>query len=165
LDTAVKHRRYGALASFSTFIPNIKKENGDSIEAWVKFTASPYSYANTRKYQQCRIFYSQNKEPFLNEIYLEDKLADAEIFPPTNYFKVIRWTFDNPVNEILLRFKGASSPEIYGIALDGLQGIAVDNIPLRGCSGLFFTLLDEQLMAEMYKELNVKLFILQFEGI
>jgi lysophospholipase L1-like esterase len=164
IDTAIKHRRYGVLASYSIFMPDSKKAGSDSLEAWIKFSISPYSYNNTRKYRQCRIFYSQNKEPFLNEIYFDNKLADAEIFPPTNYFKVIRWTFDNPGNEMLLKFKGSSSPEIYGIALDQLQGIAVDNIPLRGCSGLFFTLLDEQLMAEMYKELNVKLFILQFGG-
>jgi lysophospholipase L1-like esterase len=164
IDTAIKHRRYGVLASYSMFMPNGKTDGNDSIEAWVKFSKSPYSYHNTRKYRQCRIFYSQNKEPFLNEIYFDNKLADAEIFPATNYFKVIRWTFDNSGNEMMLKFKGHSSPEIYGIALDNEQGVAVDNIPLRGCSGLFFTLLDEQLMTEMYKELNVKLFILQFGG-
>jgi hypothetical protein len=164
MDTSIKHRRYGALASYCRFIPNDFSNQNDTAEAWVKFDISPYSYQNTRNYSQCRIFYSHNKAPFLNEIYLDDKLSDADIFPSSTRLNVIRWTFDSPSKELMLKFKGQSSPEIYGIALDGQKGVAVDNIPLRGCSGLFFTLLDEQLMTEMYKELNVKLFILQFGG-
>ena len=164
IDTTIKHRRYGALGSYCSFIPYGLPQIVDSAEAWIKFSLSPYAYQNTRHFSQCRVFYSQNKEPFLNELYLDDKLLDADLFPAANRLKVIRWKFDSPSKELMLKFKGQSSPEIYGIALDGTRGIAVDNIPLRGCSGLFFTLFDEQLMAEMYRELNVKLFILQFGG-
>jgi lysophospholipase L1-like esterase len=164
IDTTIRHRRYGALASFCSFIPAGLSPENDTIEAWIKFSISPYAYHNTRRFNQCRVFYSQNHEPFLHELYLDNKLLDADLFPSANRLQVIRWRFDSPSSELLLKFKGQSSPEIYGIAIDGTSGVAVDNIPLRGCSGLFFTLFDEQLMAEMYKELNVKLFILQFGG-
>jgi lysophospholipase L1-like esterase len=162
-DTSIKHSRYGALASYCSFLPNGSAYN-DTSEAWIKFNKSPYSYQNTKSFTQCRIFYSHNKEPFLNEVYLDENLSDADFFPSSQKLKVIRWTFDTPSKELMLKFKGPSSPEIYGIALDGRKGVAVDNIPLRGCSGLFFTLFDEQLLSDMYKELNVKLFILQFGG-
>ena len=164
MDTSIKHRRYGALASYCSFVPNGFQNQNDTVEAWVKFDVSPYSYLNTRNFSQCRVFYSHNNKPFLNELYLDDKLSDADFFPSSSRLNVIRWSFDSPSKELMLTFKGQSSPEIYGIALDGNKGVAVDNIPLRGCSGLFFTLFDEALMAEMYKELNVKLFILQFGG-
>jgi lysophospholipase L1-like esterase len=160
MDTSIKHRRYGALASYCSFFSG----KNDTLAAWVKFKVSPYSYKNTRNFSQCRVFYSRNKEPFLNELYLDNKLSDADIFPSSTRLKVIRWKFDSPSKELMLKFKGQSGPEIYGIALDGCKGVAIDNIPLRGCSGLFFTQLDEQLLTEMYKELNVKLFILQFGG-
>jgi hypothetical protein len=163
-DTTVKHKRYGALASFCSFVPLSVSNQNDTAEAWIRFNMSPYGYKNTRSFSQCRIFYSQNKAPFMNELYLDDQLTDADIFPASSTLKVIRWKFDSPAKELELKFKGQSSPEIYGIALDGYQGVAVDNIPLRGCSGLFFTLFDEELLAAMYKELNVKLFILQFGG-
>jgi lysophospholipase L1-like esterase len=164
MDTSIKHRRYGALASYCSFVPYGHSHQSDTIEAWVKFNVSPYSYQNTRSFSQCRVFYSHNNKPFLNELYIDDKLSDADFFPSSNRLKVIRWSFDSPSKELMLKFKGQSSPEIYGIALDGYKGVAVDNIPLRGCSGLFFTKVDEQLLSEMYKELNVKLFILQFGG-
>jgi lysophospholipase L1-like esterase len=162
-DTAIHHRRYGALASFCSFTPYASLSR-DTAEAWVQFSTSPYGYSNTKKYTNCRIFYGRNKTPFLNRIYIDDVLTDADIFPASAQFNVIRWSFDQPQKSLMLNFKGQSSPEIYGIALDGDNGVAVDNIPLRGCSGLFFTQFDEELMQQMYKELNARLFILQFGG-
>jgi hypothetical protein len=163
-DTTINHRRYGALASYCSFIPSGMSNKNDTAEAWVRFSKSTYSYDNTKDYNQCRIFYGFNKEPFISELYIDEKLTDADIFPSSGQLKVIRWTFDSPSKELMLKFKGNASPEIYGIALDGIKGVAVDNIPLRGCSGLFFTTLEEDLLKAMYKELNVKLFILQFGG-
>lgn len=164
-DTSLGHTRYGPLASFCTFTPaNLPGLRSDSTEAWIRFGVSPYAYNNTKTFTQCRIFYGWNRSPFLNELYIDATLADADIFPASSQLRVIRYTFDNPGKEIMLKFKGSESPEIYGIALDGKRGVAVDNIPLRGCSGLFFTAFDEELMSAMYKELNVKLFILQFGG-
>jgi lysophospholipase L1-like esterase len=163
-DTTIKHRRYGALASFCSYHSSVNSSMPDTVGAWVRFRSASTSYTNTRSFYQCRVFYSQNKQPFLNEIYQDGKRVDAEIFPSAKRLKVIRWNLDIPARDLTLTFKGKSSPEIYGIALDGRSGVAVDNIPMRGCSGLFFTSLDEQLMRDMYRELNVKLFILQFGG-
>jgi hypothetical protein len=163
-DTTIKHTRFGAMASYCTFNTRGRSAYSDTAVAWVSFRSSAYSYNNTRRFSQCRIFYGQNREPFLNELFQDNKLVDADILPASNRFKVIRWKLDNPGNNLRLTFKGRSSPEIYGITLDGQRGVAVDNIPLRGCSGLFFTRMDEQLMRDMYRELNVKCFILQFGG-
>ena len=163
-DTTIKHRRYGALASFCSYRSTGNASGPDTVGAWVRFRSAPTSYANTRSFNQCRVFFSQNREPFMNEIYQDGKRVDAEIFPSAKRLKVIHWNLDTPAKDITLMFKGESSPEVYGVALDGMSGVAVDNIPMRGCSGLFFTSLDEQLMRDMYRELNVKLFILQFGG-
>jgi len=162
-DTSViKHRRYGILGSFSSFTPNSNRH--DTAEAWVEFSDSPYGYPNTRDFRQCRIFCGHNSSPFLVQTYADDKLSDAEIVPAAPHFHTIRFAVDEPVETFRLAFRANAPPEIYGIALDGANGVAVDNIPLRGSSGLFFTRLDEQLMADLFKELNVKLFILQFGG-
>jgi hypothetical protein len=163
-DPTINHNRYGVLASYCTFNYRNKSSTGDTSVAWVRFRASPYSYNNTRRFYQCRIFYGQNRAPFLNELFENNKLVDADILPASNRLRVIRWKLDGPVSDLKLTFKGQSSPEIYGIALDGQHGVAVDNIPLRGCSGLFFTRMDEPLMKDMFRELNVKCFILQFGG-
>ena len=64
----------------------------------------------------------------------------------------------------MLKFKGKDSPDVYGIAVDGTKGVAVDNIPLRGSSGTIFTGLDFRHLKNFYSALNTELLILQFGG-
>ncbi len=163
-DNPLPHKRFGALASFCTLKADQSAQDTSNSLGWIKFSKSPYSYSNTKYFKQCRIFCGYNTEPFVNEIYTGSELYDAEIIPPSGKLKVIKWMFNEPVSDLLIQFKGSAGPEVYGIALDNTSGVAVDNIPLRGCAGLIFTSIDQQLLREMYKELNVKLFILQFGG-
>ncbi|MBN1599543.1 MAG: hypothetical protein JW894_14710 [Bacteroidales bacterium] len=166
-DTTITHDRFGALASFCRFTPyynDTTKELHPEKEAWVSFSPSNYSFTNTKSFQQCRVFYSHNEQPFMAEIFVDGSLYDADFFPESNGLKTIRWRFDQPVSNAELVFKGNESPEIYGIALDGISGVAVDNIAMRGNAGLVFCKMDKDLLHAHYKELNVKLFILQFGG-
>jgi hypothetical protein len=166
-DTAIHHSYYGALASFCRFSsPNIdtSKLKSSNFEASVSFEPSPFSYPNTKSFQQCRVFYAHNREPFVAELYQGGSLADADIYPKSEKINAIRWSFEKPVAKIKITFKGADSPDIYGIALDGLNGIAVDNIAMRGNAGVVFTKMDARFLKEHFKDLNVKLIILQYGG-
>ncbi|MBN2274074.1 MAG: hypothetical protein JXR41_11830 [Bacteroidales bacterium] len=163
-DSLIDHKRFGAMAAFCKLESEPSRRDTAIQKGWVKFGRSPYAYENTRYFRQCRIFYGYNTEPFINEIHINNQLTDAEIIPVSHCMKVIGWSFDNPVSNLLVQFRCRESPEIYGLALDDISGVAVDNIPLRGCAGLIFTSIDQQLLRDMYKELNVKLFILQFGG-
>ena len=167
-DTTIQHSRYGPLASFCTFSPQPKKSekanDTTTITAWVSFRESPYSYQNTKAFSQCRIFYGYNNEPFLNEVYLDGQLYDADIISPTKKLNVIKWKFDSPQNNLKLVFKGRTSPEVYGIALDPISGVVVDNIAMRGCPGVYYSTADKANLKAMFKKLNVKLFLLQFGG-
>ena len=53
---------------------------------------------------------------------------------------------------------------IYGVLIDDGFGVAVDNIAMRGAGGLHFTSKNDSLMREIYRLLNVGMFILQFGG-
>lgn len=54
--------------------------------------------------------------------------------------------------------------DIYGIMLDGANGVSMDNVPMRGCSGTVFTSIDQSTIAPFFKRQNVKLIILQYGG-
>lgn len=54
--------------------------------------------------------------------------------------------------------------DVYGIQLDDVNGVSVDNVPMRGCSGTIFTNIDEQSMAPFFQHENVRLLILQYGG-
>ncbi len=58
----------------------------------------------------------------------------------------------------------SGSHDIYGIMLDRETGVCVDNIPMRGCSGLVFTGIKADQLSGFYNTENVRLIILQYGG-
>ena len=75
---------------------------------------------------------------------------------------LLTWHFGRPVKKATLTFSG--SAEIYGISADGENGVAVDNVPLRGCSGTIFTRISKPLMKDSFSLTDTRLIILQFGG-
>lgn len=166
-DTLIKHKRYGILAGFNSFTPQpVDSSRNDTTmkNAWISFESSPYSYANTKKFEQCRLFYGHNTLPFNANLYLGDTLVDQGTYKPSSQLKQIQWLFNEPANNIKIEFEAVQSPEIYGVALDGKSGVAVDNIAMRGSAGLVFTKMDPVLFKQLIESLDVKLLILQFGG-
>jgi hypothetical protein len=150
--------RYGILLNAARIAP---VHSLNETEGWIELKRSNISYALAQQFQQCRIFYGFNKSPMLVELKQNEAVLDAEIVPANGGLKELHWSFDSP-KEITISFKTANSPDVYGIALDAKQGIAVDNIPLRGSSGLEFTKIDLNFLKNFYHKINVKLLILQF---
>lgn len=72
------------------------------------------------------------------------------------------WRLDSAVASLRVSLQG--SGDAYAVLLDGAPGVAVDNIPMRGCSGQQFVQIDSSLLAACYQMLDVGLIILQFGG-
>lgn len=72
------------------------------------------------------------------------------------------WSLDSTSNNIHLNVSG--SADLYCVLLDDGPGVAVDNIPMRGCSGQQFTLVPEEKLTAAYDQMDVGLIILQFGG-
>ena len=75
---------------------------------------------------------------------------------------LLTWTFSRPVEKATLRISG--SAEIYAVGADGASGVAVDNVPLRGCSGTIFHRISKPLMTDSFALTDTRLIILQFGG-
>ncbi len=157
----IYHKRLGALMSFGRFAPVTTLDN-NIFTGEINLKKSNITYLKTRKFKQCRVFYGYNKRPFIAELKYKDNILDAELISASYQLNILSWDIDGALDEITVGFKGEDSPDIYGIALDGHKGIAVDNIPLRGSSGTDFTKTDLAFLRSMYQKLNVKLIILQF---
>ena len=75
----------------------------------------------------------------------------------------LSWSADSITEGIRLHVSG--SADLYAVTIDGDGGgVAVDNIPMRGCSGQQFTLVDEQMLTAAYSTLDVGMIIMQFGG-
>ncbi len=155
--------KFGALINYSRIDqPSNFFGKTNELAAWIDLKRANISFSQAQRFQQCRVFYGFNKAPMMVEVKQDQTIVDAEIVPSSAGLKMLRWKFANPIHNLSISFKTTESPNIYGIALDALEGIAVDNVALRGSAGLEFTRIDLNFLRQFYQLLNVKLLILQF---
>ena len=74
----------------------------------------------------------------------------------------LEWPLDSVTNHVRLTVNG--SADLYGVLIDDGPGVAVDNIPMRGCSGQQFTLIPAEKLSAAYDQMDIGLIILQFGG-
>lgn len=72
------------------------------------------------------------------------------------------WHLDTLSESATISVSGTA--DLYGIMVDAGPGVAVDNIPMRGCSGHQFTQINADQLAAAYALMDVGLIILQFGG-
>lgn len=66
------------------------------------------------------------------------------------------------VNYAKLTFNGASNAQFYGVSLEGDNGVYVDNLPLRGLSGVTMVDMNKDILRKFRDMLNYKLIVLNF---
>ena len=84
--------------------------------------------------------------------------------PVKNASGVGRIVIELPDSSTNVRFSTWGSADVYGFQLDGTDGICMDNIPMRSCSGTIFTRISSAQIKEYVENDNVRLIILQFGG-
>ena len=161
-ETNFRHNRFGALLSFSRFSPYYSYYKEEVYEAWITLGSSPLAFNRTSAFTICKILYGYNEKPFIVKMDYKDKTAEADMVAPSDDLQMLKWDIPQSVEQFTLGFQGTHSPNIYGLALDGKQGIALDNIPLRGSSGTEFTKSDTAFIRTMLDKINVKLIIMYF---
>lgn len=166
-DTAVTHKKYGALMAFCRYAPMPKSTIlSDSLnyEAWVKLKKPRASYGRTRTHTVMKVFLSNSHANINYTITADGVQVKAGVIPPNTPYQSLNVNFTSTPEEIVLSFKGKDSPDIYGISLEGSNGVVMDNIPLRGSSGTIFTKQDATLLSNMYASLSPSLIIMEFGG-
>ncbi len=132
--------------------------------ASLKFQPATFGHANVSQIRRIRMLYGYNQRPVSVRVRDGEQVLYDDSLRAVNGYAIRSWNFADSPQELYMDFAGADSPELYGFAMDGNGGVAVDNIPLRGCSGTIFTKIDGTTLAQMYNDLNVKCIILQFGG-
>ena len=94
---------------------------------------------------------------------MADKKNPASLSTSSHGVVALDWNADSTTEAFRMRIKG--NADLYALLVDADSGgIAVDNIPMRGCSGGQFTLVSEELLSAAYSQMDIGLIILQFGG-
>ena len=148
------HNRYGPMAQV------VKMEGGGTIN--LRATGSKTAKERAKTFQTVSILYGRPSSGFSARVTSDTLKPKATIVKGESGTTLMRWDFGRPVDKARIVLSG--NAEIYGISADGASGVAVDNIPLRGCSGTIFKVITKPLMEEAMAMENVGLIILQFGG-
>ena len=148
------HNRYGPLAQV------VQMDGGGTIS--LRSTGSKTAKERVKTFQTVSVLYGRPSGNFSARATSDTLRPKPAIVKGAGGTTLMTWDFGRPVDKARIVLNG--NAEIYGISADGTSGVAVDNIPLRGCSGTIFTRISKPLMAEALAMENVALIILQFGG-
>ena len=155
-DTSVKDMRYGHLASFTALIEN---EQGE-FEGNVVLKKRNWGFTRARNYSTLKL-HMDASAPAKVSFHIEDTLYSTRIFPKGE------WTLglDVPlVNEFSMHIQSSESARVFGWSFESPTGIHVDNVAMRGASGMMFTKLDEVQLQKSLQREGYTLIIMQFGG-
>jgi lysophospholipase L1-like esterase len=168
VDTLVEHNRYGVMGAFSRFAPltfdSVPFQSTVLHESELSISKSNISYNKTREYKRLKLFYGNAKSPVNLQVLVNGEVVFSDILKENVDYAVVSCNLPDSADNVVLKFSGYDSPDIYGVDLSDTAGVIVDNIALRGSSGTIFTQSDFQHSTKMYRDLNPGLFILQFGG-
>jgi lysophospholipase L1-like esterase len=150
------HNRYGAMGQMSEL-------NGYGTLT-IQPRKSKDAFENLQTFSKVRLFICNNSPEFEARLILSDKQEPIvkTIQEKSTSVKTLTWNLPSPVKKITLQLRGFA--ELTAISLDGKSGVNIDNIPLRGSSGTFFTEIDANSMIPALKELEVRFIMLEFGG-
>lgn len=154
--------RFGLMGGYSVFKNNRRASKGGFAEAWIDFDKRGPQYSLARNYSNCKVIYGHTVEPVMLSISYSGATQDAEFLSPSSTIEAIQWSIPKSVKRIRLNFKGDESPLVYAVSLETPKGIVVDNIAIRGSSGVDFTRSDNASLKSIMSLVRPRLIILQF---
>ena len=156
-DTSIHDGKYGHLASFSQLEPSA---DSSGFAAQVDFAKRNWGYRLARDFTKVRM-HLEGAAPVEVGVYVADTLYSTRVFPSGE------WTLgvDVPaVKAFSMRLSSVAPARIFGISFESPSGVAVDNVAMRGASGMMFTKIDPLQLQEALQREAYKLIIMQFGG-
>ncbi|MFB1004753.1 MAG: hypothetical protein QMC70_11525 [Bacteroidia bacterium] len=127
--------------------------------AYMQIRIGSSGYYLAKRHSKATLLYGTD-EPFVVNIQSDNYVNDYTL-PVAG--EIGRYTWDiRTKKKLKLIFTKGKFPTIYGLALDGDRGVAVDNFAMRGSSAMGFSKMDIGLYGKQLKEMNVCAIILQY---
>jgi len=128
------------------------------------FSIAPLSGQKNRisNFTKVRLLTTSPVGPFrLNVSANGSTLSDTTI-SKSESLKITHFQLPATPSDMSFRFSGTTGPLIHGLALDGKEGVAVDNMAMRGRPWPGFRLAGGNILKSTARDLNIGFIILQF---
>lgn len=133
-----------------------------SNSSWVEYIGGRSS-SSSKRFNLVRIFYSNtNSNSNIKYTLSNGDSGTLELGSSSNNVEEKQLSLIESVTSIKMNFNNCKDAFFYGISLENEPGLFIDNIALRGNSGVSITDIDEDVFKKMSDMLNYKLVILSF---
>lgn len=155
-DSTITHNSYGIMGAFASVpIP----EN----DSWPLLY---YRFNTTRrggKVERIRIFLHSYVDSAAIAFRTNEVYCDTLRGLPAG-FSMADYHLSEEISEVEISFNLPEGGRIYGISFESVDGMQVDNIAMRGGSGLIFTSMNKRTQQAMLNALSPGLILLQYGG-
>jgi len=155
-DSTISHNSYGIMGAFAS-VPRPEKEE------W------PYLYYrfNTARrggqVKRIRVFMHSYVDSAAVAFRVNDQYSDTLRGLPDG-FSVADFRYKEELKDVRISFHLPEGGRIYGISFESEGGVQMDNIAMRGGSGLIFTSMNRANQQAMLDHLSPGLILLQYGG-
>jgi hypothetical protein len=146
--------RYGIAGAFSRYAAT---DAADTV-THIGLTEVNFGYRLARSFTHVRFYYENTNRP----VSVVVNYADTQVLKAGKDVSSVLWRFEMPQRSFSLDLASNPLPDVYGMTLDGASGVAVDNLPLRGSTGMEFTQMDRKQLQKMFAMMDVGAVIYQF---
>jgi lysophospholipase L1-like esterase len=155
-DSTISHNAYGIMGAFSS-VPMTGEGNWPSLH--YRFNTS----RRTGTLDRVRVFLHSYVENASLAFVVNDTLTDTIRNVPDG-FSVADYRQHDHIKDLNLSMDLPEGGRIYGISFESYRGLQMDNIAMRGGSGLIFTKMNREQQLRMMEYLGPGLLILQYGG-
>lgn len=128
----------------------------------VKSSTSSHADSRIKQFSRIKLIYNSHGGMSVDLSTLKGKKEKRHTSISHSGIASADFVLDTATSAFHLAVNG--SADLYCILVDDSCGVAVDNIPMRGCSGQQFTLVGEKMLTEAYNQMDIGMIIMQFGG-
>jgi len=148
---------YGIMGEYHKLAP------AETIKGDLTYIKSPHAKPKEQQVERVKFLYRNPDAPIELIVKIPAQPDEKVTLAKSEKPQIFEYTLKQPFQQVSMQIDAqGKSPEVYGVALDCKRGIAFDNIPWRGSSGVEFVNMNKENLKRQIKQLNVKLIILQF---
>jgi lysophospholipase L1-like esterase len=157
----IGHRNYSVLHSTFRLKADTGAEMG-TVKNSFYFGLNKAGFNRSTYFEKATILFRNPNSKVSFNFYPSGKEKTFKVVLQNDSFKMLDVNLLAKKHSFSFSLESGLKNDFFGVCLDCNFGVAVDNIPLRGSSGLDLLKIRPQFLQEQIRRLNVELIILQF---
>lgn len=130
-------------------------------DPWVEYSGSSVE-GGASSFSRIRLFYSKANSGSYVDVSYDGAAPVRRNLNPGQGLQILDLSGSAPVRKIRLSFSAHDPIHLYGVSFDEARGAYVDNISVRGFSGLYFSRIPEWNIRGFQQAMDYDLVILQY---